>query len=1027
MHAPLKPSDKSNSSLSAPILTSQDEQSMSETETSASSRRAYGAGTPTSSESSVHLLSNSSNQQERLAHTVMRQMQQTIGNRATMQLVTSLMHRQEKPIQRSLQPIQPIQPVQLSGPRPVIQRQVTAQIIADKSNQSRIGRVAIAGRPERVFGSTMGDHSTAFSVHVEAVRVRVEGYTVQDAIKNFYGLVKSVEHLPGMQVVKHLPPAHAEKFLAAAAELFRLADLINKAGEKNDADAAMLFLQELISAYLSFRELIPLSVINVKAKGAHLAGKGKGEPGKASSLTNHQRGNFQNAKTLYESILALFDASAVALAVSEQSPELTAKMAPGLPRTNPNILMRAYVMQHIQSIQASFPLVFDPERGIDPNAMADSLLREVYNEAKGWLEWQQELNNRKIKSKIDRKNLLKPEMDLLRAEHAKKKKLPKSLITKQVEVQQLDNQIGLLKGNTEWAQSLAVQNEKRLGSLDDYDFSDNSMDTRADEEHELDLSNEEDEEQLDEADKEREDEAEDEEERKQSIATQIIMNASGKIQDIRSSGRTESPFSGTMGAHTTAWVVHVDRIRHALMNQTIPQAFETMINELVPEAVKRWEVMSKAFPAVRKNLQDLYNNLIKPRRTFGSPAEGALYLQQYINNLLTFINFTPGSTLDSADTGGKAEGRRRQLLLLHESGKPQPKPRLLWAILGLIDVKAADPSNHRLLLKHHLDLIRSTYPLSFANSGVQAMKWPKQADLSTSLKKHTGKKVGGSTKKTSIESDITSGTATQTDKAFKLNQNLEFELFGTNDQVEDDDTQEALPLVDAGGGILPDAQQTFIDAYRHDVTHSTAFMTEAEGDVVARNLGFSVQVYRNLPPGFTRVENPGSGHCLIHALQQIYHTLSTGRVPTGATADEIMLARTHIAQNLADEYIIALSGAAVMARITGGMEPGLGPLMRDLLNDRSIINVAIQRMIASEESSEGSKKPEETKSDSKKADASSSGINAQGGGASAVAPLVSLGNGTQLNNNPRLLRIGINSLALFHTGGNHYEMIYRRS
>jgi hypothetical protein len=157
----------------------------------------------------------------------MRQMQQTIGNRATMQLVTSLMHRQEKPIQRSLQPIQPIQPVQLSGPRPVIQRQVTAQIIADKSNQSRIGRVAIAGRPERVFGSTMGDHSTAFSVHVEAVRVRVEGYTVQDAIKNFYGLVKSVEHLPGMQVVKHLPSSHAEKFLAASAELFRLADLFN--------------------------------------------------------------------------------------------------------------------------------------------------------------------------------------------------------------------------------------------------------------------------------------------------------------------------------------------------------------------------------------------------------------------------------------------------------------------------------------------------------------------------------------------------------------------------------------------------------------------------------------------------------------------------------------------------------------------------------------------------------------------------------------------------------------------------------
>lgn len=208
-------------------------------------------------------------------------------------------------------------------------------------------------------------------------------------------------------------------------------------------------------------------------------------------------------------------------------------------------------------------------------------------------------------------------------------------------------------------------------------------------------------------------------------------------------------------------------------------------------------------------------------------------------------------------------------------------------------------------------------------------------------------------------------------------------------------------LVDAGGDILPNAMPTFVTAYKDDVKNTTAYLTEAEGHIIAKRLRIAVRVYRGaVPEGYVAVPNDGGGNCLIHSLWQAFRA-SRGQDPTLAPSGAIRDLRSHVADRLDDVTVGALCAAAVTARVYGGAEPGLGRSMRALLDMPTVSNA--KRRAKEQPSKEEKKKGSEESSSSKKG--------AQG---PVVVEMPQFGEGQPLAN-----------YAIRHTGGAHYEMLRR--
>lgn len=178
-----------------------------------------------------------------------------------------------------------------------IQRTVT-QITPGKDN--KIGKLLIVGRPERVFGNSMGDHTTAFATHLEAIKLQMEGKTLWEALSGLKKIYADAKTLPGYALKDKFPSEdvftfgrarpHGNRLKNAETQLTTLfsnlpQDVENAA--KVDQTEFALKLQESVNAYLEFRELIPLSAVNVMSVAPALAGKGKGESGHTSVLAQY--------------------------------------------------------------------------------------------------------------------------------------------------------------------------------------------------------------------------------------------------------------------------------------------------------------------------------------------------------------------------------------------------------------------------------------------------------------------------------------------------------------------------------------------------------------------------------------------------------------------------------------------------------------------------------------------------------------------------------------------------------------------
>ena len=581
-----------------------------------------------------------------------------------------------------------------SGPR--VQRLLT-QIVQAASDPKFIAEVRIIGRPERVHGSSMGDHTTAFVLHTEAVRTRLRGKTMVQAIGEMVGLCAGLQHLPGMEFVRDLPPVHQGRIAAAYARIETIsARLVPLAGGDGAAQATFLLdLQDWICAYLDFRELVPLSTIKTSEKGQGSAGKGKGERAEALAPLSTVGVTGTTPEAIYHAIQSTFDARTVGMVAAERSAEMLRVMAPGLDAGRA-CLDRVLLMvnQHLVSIIASFPAAFGPH-GIPIDEVRTRLaaaavprVMERLAKDKGDLERDIGIKSADAKARREQEKggigsardrrvhgeaaaELEDEVTALRARVVE----PTALETLVFETTKVPPVVLPKPGApVKVSAKTVLKGNKRLRQVEEKP---KAVEEEVSEEDAL-----------------------AEESRKQPLATQLVLGAGGRIVDVRMEGRSRSPFSGSMGAHTTAWVVHQERIRTALRNCTVDAALERLEVTLVPEVVAMGARLAKAKAASGAAPDDTpLLASIRAARS-GSPAARLGLLQERINNLLTFINDTPGATLESTDTCGKGEGASRRILVEREGGTATPVGTLQDAIVSLLDVstdhqKEADVSDRQ--------------------------------------------------------------------------------------------------------------------------------------------------------------------------------------------------------------------------------------------------------------------------------------------------------------------------------------------
>lgn len=223
----------------------------------------------------------------------------------------------------------------------------------------------------------------------------------------------------------------------------------------------------------------------------------------------------------------------------------------------------------------------------------------------------------------------------------------------------------------------------------------------------------------------------------------VLTTDKGLIGDIITTGRTPSPFSGTMGAHTTAWVAHIDAIRHTLGNQSVDNAIHILAKKM-DEALKDpshklTAIIDENHHHYLKEYGRLLTEYISKIGNFldESDFKWVGYLEQGIALYLTYINYLPLSTIYEAKTDGRAEGMHRGFLINYEENPQKPltqktKKLLLEHMLGLYDWENVENAGNSLedsdtvsvkekyavADKRFLDTMKEAYPQSYTDSGM---------------------------------------------------------------------------------------------------------------------------------------------------------------------------------------------------------------------------------------------------------------------------------------------------------------------
>ncbi|WPR77389.1 DUF4157 domain-containing protein [Algoriphagus sp. NG3] len=158
------------------------------------------------------------------------------------------------------------------------------------------------------------------------------------------------------------------------------------------------------------------------------------------------------------------------------------------------------------------------------------------------------------------------------------------------------------------------------------------------------------------------------------LAVQVRFSAEGTVEDVRMEGRTPSPFVGSMGAHSTAWVAHLDALRAALGGRDLIGAVHTvLLLSVQAQTSPLLSLVPFILPDQARLLASSQVELQYFQRIIQQKGASELILktrlQQLISAYLQFTNALPLHTAEAASTVGNSEGTWRARLLAHEAGK----------------------------------------------------------------------------------------------------------------------------------------------------------------------------------------------------------------------------------------------------------------------------------------------------------------------------------------------------------------------
>jgi hypothetical protein len=502
----------------------------------------------------------------------------------------------------------------------VIRRVVVAQLHTDeKEDDPVITKVVIAGRPRKTYGSSMGDHTTAFTIHVNAVQLALERYPLREAPQRMQDLVAGITEVPGSAYVAALPMPQRAMWVEAYDRFITL----HKALETPPADLDLGgAIQEYVGAYLELRELVPLSTVNTALISTATAGKGKGED--VSALRAAAAGESPSAEALAAQLVGSLDTRAIAMACIETRPDVLAKLAPGLPAES-TMQQRAelFVIQHLRSIRTAFPgaiAALATARGVRTTDVASSsssaddraLARQRDDQVLVMVA--QDLLARVVYPRIARH--LAAELPRLKQEYfdthersaaaapAGKRKAADSVDATEDPLQSAAKAaarrfrlackvLGLAPAEPPIprADSAVLSGRRMVKPPPRFDPA--AEEARHAESRRMRTVDAMMKRQL--APQPESAAPREKLQRKDPLAIQVVVGEQGKVAEVRAAGRPPSPFSGTQGAHTTAWTVHVDRVRRLVVGLSLADALATVLRDLPEDRRKMVERLDDAF------------------------------------------------------------------------------------------------------------------------------------------------------------------------------------------------------------------------------------------------------------------------------------------------------------------------------------------------------------------------------------------------------------------------------------------------
>jgi hypothetical protein len=669
-----------------------------------------------------------------------------------------------------------------SGGQPV--QLIASQVTLDHKNAIT---VRIVGRPPNVYSGSAGDHLTAFSVRQLTLMDRLDGLNFWNALAEVDLVIAGLADLPGIEVIAAMADRQRNALLKAWGHMrdLRLAlptPLELLAIDRNQGVAAhqLSTFQELISTYFEVVELIPFSTINVAAKSQGLAGKGKGESaplrilrtreaelakatqgGASSSTSSTAMSDTDDDTALFDAFLGVFDANAAALVAAELDARLRASMGGAFPKeSKPVERVTWMVNHHLATMWQSFPHVMVRLGG--ERSLAPRLTETVYQRMRN--QWSASVETLRARIRTVRESIkwersrlaqLVERATAQRAEHEATIKGYDKEIDDSVSL--IDQMNGFL-GKHE----LAIEPEVPEPAADpDKPRRSRRVVVRPDRLVEAakvvkqappepksskkrkqaasvsESSGEEDAGAVEKINKKLKLEEAPESEASGEFelpkwhgkpavgpTVQIRVGKNGTIINIEFAGRSPSPLlSGGMGAHTTAWIVHLDRLRAALVGRGIGD-FANILKMLWKEATAHGVKMLKVFEnkdttiGVRQRweAEEEIVQIIGELEGAPAAAQSLSLLQNALRALLNYTNNVPGATLESTNTDGNNEGRSRGILVRAEGGVSRPPLKeIKRAIAALLDVKVMAGRDYTdrqraSVRAHHRDVIERAYP-----------------------------------------------------------------------------------------------------------------------------------------------------------------------------------------------------------------------------------------------------------------------------------------------------------------------------